>query len=143
MSNVMKFLLLSFSLMITCLLVSYGGRVLSAGKGTSDTAVKKINDFNSELSESELTMYDGIEVKGSDVVNFIKKNLGSYDATNQAKQYVRVVTAASDSTYWNERYIEDIQNFSSTLFINLAALFRCDVTRDANDVIVGITFVQR
>jgi hypothetical protein len=139
----MKFLLLAFALMITCLLVSYGGRVLRAGKDTSDTAIEKINDFNNELSESELTMYDGINVKGSDVVNFIKKNLGSFDATEQAKQYVRVVTTASDSTYWNERYIEDIQNFSSTLFINQEALFRCDVTRDANDVIIGIIFVQR
>jgi hypothetical protein len=129
---------MAFALMITCLLVSYGGRVLKAGKNTSDSAIEKINKFNTVLSESDLTMYAGIEVKGSDVVNFIKKNLGSYDATEHSNQYIRVVTAANDSTYWNERYIEDIQNFSSTLFINQEALFRCDVIRDANDVIIGI-----
>ncbi len=143
MTNVTKFLLLAFTLMITCLLVTYGNRVLRAGKNTSDTAIDKINNFNKELSESDLTMYDGIEIKGSDVINFIKKNLGSYDATEQADCHIRVITAVSDNTYINGSYISDIQNFSSTFFINQEALFRCDITRDANDVIVGIDFAQR
>lgn len=117
--------------------------MLSIGKNTSEAAIEKINNFNTELAESDLIMYVGIEVKGSDVVNFIKKNLGSYDASEQADLYIRVLTATNDSTYRNGGYIADIQNFSSVRFINQEASFQCDIKRDANDVIVGISFAQR
>lgn len=143
MSNVMKFLLMAFSLMITCLLVTYGGRILRVGKDTSDIALKKINNFNSELSESELTMYDGMDVRGSDVVNFIKKNLGSFDVTENANFYVQVVTATNDSTYTNGTYLSDIQNFSTARWIKPTTVFLCSIIRDANDMILGVSYTQR
>ena len=143
MSNVTKFLLLAFSLMITCLLVVYFNRVLDVGLDTSDTAVDKLNEFHKELSESEFTMYDDKEIGGSDVVNYIKKQLGSIDSTDEANIYVHVITSTSDHSYRNSTSISDIQNFTSVRYIKPTAKFRCNVIRDANDVIIGVSFQQR
>ena len=143
MSNVTKFLLLAFSLMVTCILIMYFSRVTEVGMDTSDTALKKLQQFNKELSESDFTMYDGMDVKGSDVVNYIKENLGSYDASDSASFYVHVVTATNDSTYRNGSSIPDIQNFSSALWIKPTAVFRCNIIRDANDMIIGVSYTQR
>lgn len=98
--------------------------------------------FNQEMGESELTMYEGIEVTGSDVVNLIKKCLGSYGASEQADFYIRVQTSTADRTYQNNSYLASIQDFSSMFYIKPVARFLCTIIRDANDVILGIEFTQ-
>lgn len=143
MSNATKFLLLAFGLMLTCLLVVYSNMVFKTGLETSNTVMGKLDEFSKALAESDVTMYDGYEVCGSDVVNFIKKHLGSYDATEKAIVYVRVDTTVSSMTYQNGASIPEIQDFSSSLYIKPVARFVCSVKRDENDVIIGINFAQR
>ncbi len=143
MSNATKFLLLAFSLGITCLLIVYFKRVADTGFDTSSTAREKLTEFNLCLSESEITMYEGVEVKGSDVVNFIKKHLSSYSATEIAPMYVYVKTSTTEATYQNGASVTNIQDFSSTLYIKPVAEFISAIIRDPNDVIIGVTFQQR
>ena len=143
MSNVTKFLLLAFSLGITCLLIVYFKRVVDTGFDTSNTAVEKLNEFNKELSESDLTMYDGLEVTGSDIVNLIKKQLGSYGIAETTPLYVYVKTSNAENTYQNGASIVSIQDFSSTQYVKPVAKFSCNIVRDLNDVIIGITFKQK
>jgi hypothetical protein len=143
LSNATKFLLLAFSLGITCLLIVYFKRVADTGFDTSNTAMEQLAEFNLELSENELTMYDGLDVTGSDVVNFIKKQLGEYSTTETAPLYVYVKTSASETSYQNGALLSNIQNFSSTYYVKPVAKFTCGIIRDANDVIIGVTFQQR
>lgn len=143
MGNATKFLLLAFSLALTCLLIVYFKRVADSGFDTSRIAEEKMSEFNTALSESELTMYEGLEVTGSDVVNFIKKNLGSFGSSETATMYVHVITGASDMTYYNGASIPNMQDFSSALFVKPIAKFLCSIIRDANDVIIGVGFAQR
>lgn len=143
MSNVTKFLLLAFGLGLTCLLIIYFKRVADTGFETSNTAVEALDEFNSNLSESDLTMYDGLNVKGSDAVNFIKKHLGGYSATEVAPMYVYVKTSTAETLYKNGGALPDIQDFSSLLYIKPIATFICSIVRDANEVIIGISFQQR
>ena len=143
MSNVTKFMLLAFSLMTTCILVVYFNRVAKAGMDTSNTAMDKLRRFNQELAESDITMYEGLELRGSDVVNYIKKQLGGYEPSAEAKLYIHVVTARKDSIYRDNNSFSGIQDFSSELYIKPTATFCCSIVRDANDVIIGINFVQR
>ncbi|HKL79779.1 MAG TPA: hypothetical protein VJ888_05005 [Mobilitalea sp.] len=143
MNTIMKFLLLAFGLMLTCVLVLYGSRVAKTGMDTSNTALDKINTFNKELAESDITMYDGIEVVGSDVVNFFKKHLGEYGSSEESVMYIHVITATDDSTYRNGVAEQDITNFTSVHYIKPNAVFKCDVIRDANDVIIAVSFAQR
>ncbi len=142
MSNVTKFLLLAFSLMMTCILVVYFNKVAKAGIDTSNTAMHQLSKFNQELAESDITMYDGLEVRGSDVVNFIKKQLGAYDPAEEAMLYIHVVTATYDCFYRNNAFISKMQDFSSERYIKPTATFCCNIIRDANHVIIGINFLQ-
>ena len=143
MSNATKFLLLAFSLGITCLLIVYFKQVVETGLKTTETAKEKMDQFNISLSESDITMYDGYDVTGSDVVNFIKKNLGCYDTGEKSPMYVNVRTSTSANIYYNGASLVNIQNFTSTLYIKPVAVFTCTVARDANEVIIGLNFVQR
>lgn len=142
MNNVCKFLLLAFSLGITCLLISTFGRVADAGFKTSDKAIDRLDDFNNSLSESDIMMYDGQKVVGSDVVNFIKKTLGPYDKGEDASIYVYVSTSMACNTYSDGGFIKDIQDFSSDKYIKPIANFSCSVIRNANGVIDRIEFSQ-
>lgn len=143
MNTIMKFLLLAFGLMLTCVLVLYGSRVATTGMETSNTALGKMNTFNKELAESDITMYDGIDVEGSDVVNFFKKHLGKYSSSEESVMYIHIITTTNDSIYKNRVAEQDIANFTSAHYIKPNAVFKCDVIRDANDVIIGVSFAQR
>lgn len=143
MSNATKFLLLAFSLGLTCLLIAYFKQVADTGFDTTDTAVEHLNEFNKELSESELTMYEGLEVTGSDVVNLIKKQLGSYGVMEAAPLYVFVKTSVSETTYQNGALLSSIQDFASTQYVKPVAKFKCSIVRDLNDMIIGVNFQQK
>jgi hypothetical protein len=117
--------------------------VADVGFDASNIAVEHLNEFNKELSESDLTMYDGYEVTGSDVVNLIKKQLGSFGAAEAAPLYVYVKTNNAENTYQNGALITKIQDFSSTQYVKPVAKFNCSIVRDLNDVIIGITFQQK
>lgn len=123
-------------------MIIYYKRVADTGFSTASTAIEKLAMFNQELGESDLTMYEGIEVTGNDVVNLIKKCLGSFDATEQADFYIRVITSSVDRSYRNNADLASIQDFSSALYIKPVARFLCTIIRDANDVILGIKFTQ-
>lgn len=119
--------------------------VNSSKKGERTTYIvgEKIDKFNQSLEESEIVMYEGQDVKGSDVISFIKKNLGGYDSTDVSDMYVYVKTNKSENTYVNAEYIKDIQDFTKNRYIKPIANFKCDITRDTNDMIIGVNYTQQ
>ena len=42
---------------------------MRSGQSTAQSAIGKLDQINAEMSESQYTMYDGIENGGSEVVN--------------------------------------------------------------------------
>jgi len=143
MDNSLKGLILAAGVMITCLVLSIGFYFARESKALSSNSSSKLNDFSSELTESNLIMYDRLEVTGSDVTNFIKKHLGEYTEAETAPIYVYVETSTKENTYKNGAFIEDIKNFSNIKYINPLGKFTGDIVRDANDVIIGIKFIQK
>ncbi len=125
--------------------------VISSTKSTSGLADEIIADTEVtaiQIAEYKITMYDGEEIKGSEVVNFIKKNLGDYSSTETSPIYVEVVTNHSGTTYTrrhtNNTNVKEIKNFSNTqYYIKPTALFTGEVIRDQNKVILGIRFTQK
>ncbi len=101
-----------------------------------------------ELLEREITMYEGEEIKGSEVVNYIKRNLGDYTSAETAPIFVRVKTAfagtAYTNDYTNKAHIRDIRNVSAMeYFIKPTAYFSCEIIRSENKVVLGVSFIQR
>ena len=143
MDNVLKGILIGAGIILTCFIVSKG---LSAYQKASDTtriATDNMNDFANELSEYELTKFDGLDIGGDDVINFFGKHLGGYSSDETAPIYINIITSQSNYTYVNGAYAAEIKNFTSARYVKPVAMFTCSVIRDRNKVVVGIKFNQK
>jgi hypothetical protein len=114
----------------------------------ADNVIASTEDTASYYAEYDILMYDGEQIRGSEVVNFIKKRLGDYSTTQKAPIYVEVVKKAPGSnhnhTYTNNEYIADIKNFSSIeRYIKPTAIFIGEVIKTENRVILGVKFTQK
>jgi hypothetical protein len=123
--------------------------VMNSIKVTSrlaDTVLSSAEGTASEYAEIEITIYDGEEVRGAEVVNFIKKQLGDYNSSETAPIYVEVVTNTLDgrycNIYTNSEHIESIKSFSNKKYIKPTAVFVGKVIRTKNRVIIGVEFTQ-
>lgn len=123
--------------------------VMISVKSTSRVANKLISqteDTAIDIAEHEILKYDGEEISGAEVVNFIKKYLGDYTDTENAPIYVEVKKTGSTTIkrYTNKKYISDIKNFSnSEHYIKPTAKFIGEVVKNENKVILGIRFTQK
>lgn len=143
MENILKGILIGAGIVLTCIVVSIGFRVSRASITVSSNHSNKLDRLSSDINESDLTMYDGLEVNGSDVVNLIKKLLGDYTSGEKAPVSVQVITSKSDSTYINGVAMENISNFTDNKYISPIAIFDCKVVRNKNKVIVTLKFTQK
>lgn len=143
MDNILKGILIGAGLFITCVVVGIGFMVARESIRVSAVNSEKLNKFSIELSESDLTMYDGLEVQGSDVINFIKENLGDYTSTETAPVTVNVITSKSNNTYINGASVENICDFTNDKYIKPIAKFDCKVIRNSNNAITTLRFTQK
>lgn len=139
-------LLLIALILVGMVAVALKMQVTSLSK-TSDKIVDQQQKLMDDYAEYDLTKWDNQDITGDYVRNFIRENLGNYTASETAPIYVTVNTVISaityTNTYTNEAHLKDISNFSQTqYFINPTGNFSCDVIRNANKVILGISFIQ-
>lgn len=148
MENSLKGLILAAGTVITCLVITLGFYLSKEAQATANTGTSKIGKINSEFAENDKTMYDGIRISGSEVVNAIKK-------LEYEKVGIRVVTNGAENFYGYHfdltsgeimhassiKYDQSITTSSSN-YINPYAMFQGKVIRNANNVITGIEFTQ-
>jgi hypothetical protein len=114
----------------------------------ADNVVDGTEEIASDYAEYGIKMYDGEEVRGSEVVSFIKKYLGDYTVSETSPYYVQVKTVVSGTTYTNKyvnkQYISNIKTFTSNqYYIKPTAKFSCEVIKSANKAILGVNFTQK
>ncbi len=125
--------------------------ILANVNSTTDAAgriLDKTEKIAADMEEYSITKYDGEEIRGSEVRNFMKEHLGDYSAAEAAPIYVRVTTVVSGSTYTNtyvnKQYLGDIKNIARMeYFIKPTAYFTGEVVRSANKAILGVSFIQK
>jgi hypothetical protein len=115
---------------------------------TTDGIVEQTIETADDYNDYKITMYEYEDVKGSQVVNFIKKNLGDYSVTEAAPIFVRVNTVVSGTNYSNDyvnkEHIPDIKNVSAIDYAIMPnAYFHCEIIRSVNKVILGVSFTQQ
>lgn len=136
------------SVILVGILIYY---MINSAKSTTriaDTVIANAEETASDYAEYKVSMYDGEDIRGSELVNLIKKELGDYSSSETAPLYVEVVTNYSGTTYIkthvNNQYIDNIKNFSNTeYYIKPTALFTGEVKRTENRVIIGVKFTQK
>lgn len=114
----------------------------------TDRILEKAREQVDDMIESEIAMYDGETIRGDELRNLIKEQLGEYSADETAPIYVKVTTVTNGTTYintyQNKQYISYIKDISSyQYFIKPTAYFKGAINRSTNQAILGITFVQK
>lgn len=149
MENSLKGLILAAGVIITCVVVGLGFYIAREAKDTASGGAGKISSLNSEFSETDKTLYDGMTVSGNEVINAIRK-------FDKEKIGIKVVTGKSTTCYINnistnenelsgQGATSDLKNASDSKnknYINPNGKFNGKVLRDANNSIIGIKFSQ-
>lgn len=141
-------LLSLFAVVTVACIILYCKLNIDTYKSTADKIMENSDEMCTDYEEYDMAKYDGEEIRGSEVINYIKKNLGEYTSGETAPNYIRVVTKVSGSEiindYMNNEHIKDIKNISETdHYIKPTAIFDAEVIRSGNKVILGICFTQK
>lgn len=143
MDNALKGLMLAAGVILTCMVIGVGFYIAREAHSTAMASSNQLSEYQTSIEESSYTKYDGMSVSGSDVMNFAKKHLISYDSGNPAPIYVCIKTSNHQETYETNQYLKSLRDFTNKRYVNPVNLFEGAVVRDENDVIVGVIFVEK
>lgn len=143
MSDATKIMLMSAGVIITCLLVWLGFNMANTAKQIGETTTSQMSELNNDLKDSDIKKFDGLEVRGSEVINFIKKYLGDYEIGDMAPICVNVKTDKSEYKHVNNEKVSNIKNFADNYYIKPTAVFLGEVIINENDIIEGVNFNQQ
>lgn len=153
MDNGLKGLLLAAGTIITCIIVSLGFYIAREARDTAATGAGSISKLNSEFNDNDKTMYDGLSVSGSEVLNVIAKfssedvciRVETIASGNSGKYAYYLYTLSSDYTLGSasSAKISDAKDKKNINYINPNATFYGSVQRNSNHVVTCITFVQK
>ena len=73
MENSLKAVLIGAGVVITLIVVSIGFILMRSGQTTALAAIGKLDQLNVDMTESQYTMYNNMEISGSEVINVIRK----------------------------------------------------------------------
>lgn len=139
----MKLFLIAAGTIITLIVVTITFNLVNQAQQLDRVASDGVSDIYNNIDSSEITMYDGVIVYGSDVVNVIKKQLSSYSSSETATITITVITSTSplvSYSYTNSTYITNIQDFTDSRYIKPMNKFIGTVTYNGNGVITTLTF---
>lgn len=142
LSDATKILIFAAAIIITCILVALGFRATNIAKDISKSATEQMTDLNNDIKDGDIMKFDGADVNGSEVINFIKKQLGDYTSSETAPIYINIKTSATENTYTNRACFSNITNFTDAMYIKPTAKFVGQVIKNKNKVIIGLSFEQ-
>jgi len=151
--NVLSFIKWVAGIAITLLIISIAFLMFNTSRSSTMEIVGKLGEFNTQISEGDLIMYDDYQVTGSEVKNIIKKYENEYLG-------IQVITGKNRSGSWygyNASISGSVANigtqssnkFSDTIdptsnqYINPNGDFMGKVYRDENGTIVALVFEQK
>lgn len=157
MENSLKAIIIGAGVVITMAVVSIGFILMRSGQNTAMNTISRLERLNTELSESQYTIYDGMEVSGSEVVNTIRRFKDEYvgikvltnkNKASDGKWYIHSVTLIKNNrgeidpggTVGN---ISELMNEESNEYVNPNGIFTGTVIRDENGRIVALVFTQK
>ncbi|MBP7176900.1 MAG: hypothetical protein KBA53_11900 [Thermoclostridium sp.] len=153
MENSLKAILIGAGVVITLIVVSIGFVLMRSGQSTAQSAIGKLDQINAEMSESQYTMYDGIENSGSEVVNVMNKFKDEYIGVQVKTKkvatgtwYIHNVSIASNVGTVGAKSTNTVSNTmdeSHLEYINPNGKFLGSLVRDENGTVVALVFTQK
>lgn len=151
--NVLSFIKWGAGIVVTLAIISIAFIVFNMAKDSTISSTNEINDINSQIAESKITIYEGTVISGSDVVGVIRKFNGDYlgiqvktGKNTSGTWYGYNVTIDSDGAIITNTAlstVSDAVDETSNDYVNPNGKFLGKVYRDANGTITAITFTQQ
>lgn len=148
MSDTMRHIIEIFAVIVFALtIVGWIKRGVDSSETTVNSAINKMTNFGVRLEESEYTKYDGVVVKGSAVISFIKDQIAE-----NAEICIKVITPKSTTSYIytdgtltteSTALISSALSKKNAAHIELTGDFLGEVIRDASNTITIMTFTQQ
>lgn len=133
-----RFLTLGAATILSCLLISLGMQQFRQAKQIANIASRRMNEFALYLSQDELTAYDGIFLNGSDVVNFYRRFLyGNADFS------MVVVKGGNEYLIPSGGQTNLLTQPAQRAYCKPNGQYRCEVLRNANEVILQVRFIEQ
>lgn len=137
------------ALMIIGVIFAMGNKFKDAAEKAGDKGESMLLD----MLESDITVYDGNEVSGSEVLNAISKfkneefSVWVCTKGNAAGTYYGYNLTANGGTYElgsaSSAKIADAKKVTNSVYINPTAKFLGEVLLNANGAKIGVKFVQQ
>ncbi|MCG7409169.1 ABC transporter permease [Paenibacillus sp. ACRRX] len=157
MSNAQRALLVAAGLFLTIALITLVVNLFTSAQDASKEAQSKFSDLQTELSQTEFSIYDNTTLSGSQVLNTIRKYMKKDQFGVQVTTAKSAGSSGNSSTFYGNTFTDtgEINNpqdrnvkldtaLDETLnsYINPSGKFKGTVIRDGNNVVRGIQFQQ-
>lgn len=145
---VIKLLIFASSVILTCILVTIGTINFKQSRQMANMTANKINEYTQNLIQADIMNYDGLSIRGSDVINFYKKHLGNVDAGKKGEFLITVITyqgsgtSQRNNTYQDGSYLDKMKNNNDLCYIKPTGKFTGTVITNKNGVITKVVFSQ-
>jgi len=150
MENSLKAIIIGAGVVITLIVVSIGFLLMRSGQDTAQNAINQLGGINKEMSDSQYTNYDGLEVSGSEVVNVLNRFKDEYigiqvitKKNTAGAWYINVVGSNGNITGAATSEIADTMDEKSNEYVNPNGSFKGSLVRDANGTITALIFTQQ
>lgn len=149
--NILSFIKWAAGIVITLAIISIVIIIFSTSKEAVSDGVGKLSEFQTAISESELTQYDMEIVSGAEVVYLLKSAKDDYlgiqvtTGTGNSTWYGYTCTLGDPATIGSPSgsSLTTAIDETATNYINKSGKFLGTIYRDANEVIVAVTFEQQ
>lgn len=138
-------LILAAGVVLSVVLVSIMVTQFRQSEGMANIVSNEIVSRTEDIMNNEIMQYDGLTVKGADVINFYKKHLGSYMSGEDAGITVVISHASGGSSfsYSDGGAIEAIRDSESPQYVKPTSQYKCKVEKNKNGIITKIIFTQK
>jgi len=127
-----EFLLEAVGLSMVVILILISMQIFQRAVKITEVIEKEQEQQLIELEEYEIIKFDGLQIDGMTVINYIKRMTGTYNLP------VHVETVKGEFTVSEKKQYSNLRNVESEQYINPFAKYRCEVVRDENEVITNI-----
>ncbi|MGY3386796.1 hypothetical protein ACVWZB_004750 [Paenibacillus polymyxa] len=136
-SNASQAMKTAIGIILTVALASMIIGIFMLAAGWMSDAKDDMNDSHSEVADSKYMMYESTNLSGSEVVNAIRK----YARKPEFK--ITIKTLKDGGTVYTKGDVGETKNVTSSKYVNPSGIFAGKLDRDANNVVMGITFTQQ
>lgn len=122
------------SVMLISVMVGQFEDARSLSAAVSENMLRATQD----IRDSGVMQYDGLLVRGSDVINICRR----YVSDNDLRICIDYAGSGrrADAVTIEAALVSELRDSTSGLYVRPSGRFRCDVERNANDVITGMIF---